>query len=360
MRVLALDFDLSAEQKMLQESLSDLFADAVDANSLVRLDSAELRALGAKLDGSLYEMGLAGILVPEQDGGLDMGLLTLAVIAEQLGRNAAPTSLLRNALAAWVITQAGSDAQKEKWLSRLLSGQIHAAFAIEDADWLPDRGSVPAGESGLRKRNVEGGELAGLFVVGLAGGQLGLADPGAVRIEPRENLLDVTRPIADLSITPEQVEPLADSNALLDRLRDAHLILLAADAYGAGQRTLDISTEYAMTRRQFDQVIGAFQGLKHQLANMAAEIYPSRFLVWYAAHAWDEGFADSSYSSALAKAHVPDVAVRTARGSVEAHGGIGYTWEYPLHIFLKRAMYDREVWAGVETHRSRVAVAAGW
>lgn len=355
-----MDFDLSAEQKMLQESLSDLLADAVDANNLVRLDASELRELGARLDGSLYEMGLAGILVGEQDGGLDMGLLTLAVIAEQLGRSAAPTSLLRNALAAWVITQAGDQAQKDKWLPSLLSGEVRAAFAIEEGDWLASGGAAPLDDGNLRKRNVEGGELAGLLVVALPGGLLGLAEPDAVRADPRDNPLDVTRPIADLSIVSGQVELLAHSNAVVDRLRDAHLILLAADAYGAGQRALDLATEYAMTRRQFDQVIGAFQGLKHQLANMAAEIYPSRFLVWYAAHAWDERFADSVYSSALAKAHVPDVAVRTARGSVEAHGGIGYTWEYPLHIFLKRAMYDREVWAGVETHRSRVAAAAGW
>lgn len=345
---------------MLQESLSELLADAVDANSLVRFDPADVRALGAKLDGSLYEMGLAGILVAERDGGLEMGLLTLAVIAEQLGRNAAPTSILRNALAAWVVADAGDQAQKDKWLPQLLSGAVQAAFAINEQDWLAKGGAQVSEDGELQKHNVEGGELAGLFIVGLPDGQLGLATPDAVRLEPRENLLDVTRPIANLSIAAGKVVPLASQQVLLDRLRDAHLILLAADAYGAGRRALDLATEYAMNRRQFDQVIGSFQGLKHQLANMATEIYPSRFLVWYAAHAWDEGFPDSAYSSALAKAHVPDVAVRTARGSVEAHGGIGYTWEYPLHIFLKRAMYDREVWASVETHRSRVAVAAGW
>lgn len=345
---------------MLQESLSELLADAVDANSLVRLEPVDVRALGAKLDASMYEMGLAGILVSESDGGLGMGLLTLAVVAEQLGRNAAPSSILRNALAAWIIAEAGDQGQKEAWLPELLNGNIQAAFAINEEDWLSS-GSIKVSEDGaLLKRNIEGGELAGLFVVGLPDGRLGLATPDAVQIDPRENLLDVTRPIANLAISAGAVAPLASDQALLERLRDAHIILLAADAYGAGQRALDLATEYAMSRRQFDQVIGSFQGLKHQLANMATEIYPSRFLVWYAAHAWDEGFPDSVYSSALAKAHVPDVAVRTARGTVEAHGGIGYTWEYPLHIFLKRAMYDRENWAGVEIHRSRVAVSAGW
>lgn len=359
-KVFALDFDFSPEQKMLEESVSGLLADSVDSNRLVRFDAVELRGLGEAIDGKFHEMGLTGILVREADGGLEMGLLTLAVVAEQLGRHAAPTSLVRNALAAWVVSECGSADQKDRWLAPLLGGKIQAAFAIQGDGWLPEGWTRASVGEELGRRNVEGGEQAQLFIVGLAGNQLGLAQADFVEIVAPESPLDLTRPIADIAVASDRIETLDASNALVDRLRDAHLILLAADAYGAGQRALDLATEYATTRRQFDQLIGAFQGLKHQLANMAVEILPARFLVWYAAHAWDERFEDSAYSSALAKAHVPDVAVRIARAAVEAHGGIGYTWEYPLHLFLKRAMYDREVWAGVEVHRSRVAETAGW
>jgi alkylation response protein AidB-like acyl-CoA dehydrogenase len=354
------DFDLSAEQKMLQTSLSDLMADAVDANKLVRLNADEMDGLRAKLDSRLFGMGLAGILVPEAQGGLDMGLLTLALVAEELGRNAAPSSVVRNALAAWLIAVAGCEIQKSTWLAKLLDGSSHAAFAIRDAGWMPEEWAASPAKGEARKLNVEGAQDATLFIIGMEDGRLGLLPANSAQIHSNGDPLDATRPIGDVTFASAKIEPLCTSATLANRLRDAHLTLLAADAYGAGQRAFDLSTDYVKTRRQFDRVIGSFQGLKHQLANMALEIHPSRFLVWYAAHAWDVGAEDAAYASALAKAHVPDVAVRIARASVEAHGGIGYTWEYPLHLFLKRTMFDREAWAGVEDHRARAAVLAGW
>jgi alkylation response protein AidB-like acyl-CoA dehydrogenase len=350
------DFDLSAEQKMLQTSVSDLMLDTVDANKLVRLGGDEMDALRTKLDAELFGMGLAGILVPEADGGSDMGLLTLAIVAEELGRHAGPSSILRNALAAWLIAAAGSEAQKSLWLPPLLDGSSRAAFAIGNTA----RSSVSPATNETHALNVEGALDAALFIVGLEDGRLGLLRSEAAQIHRKGDPLDATRPIGDVTFAPGMAEPLDASESHVSRLRDAYLTLLAADSYGAGQRAFDLATEYVKTRRQFDRVIGSFQGLKHQLANMALEIHPARFLAWYAAHAWDIGAEDAAYSSALAKAHVPDVAVRTARASIEAHGGIGYTWEYPLHIFLKRAMFDREAWAGVEEHRARTAALAGW
>ena len=141
---------------------------------------------------------------------------------------------------------------------------------------------------------------------------------------------------------------------------DALYILSAADACGAGNRALAMAVAYANTRRQFDRLIGSFQGLKHQLADRVAEMEPVRYLVWYAAHAWDAIPEKRSYAASLAKAHASEVAVRTARAAVEAHGGIGYTWEYPLHIYLKRAMFNRIAFGLPMSHRARSAALAGW
>src|SRR5690606_31711344 len=116
----------------------------------------------------------------------------------------------------------------------------------------------------------------------------------------------------------------------------------------------------AKTRKQFDKLIGSFQGLKYQIANAATEHEPCRNLFWYAAHCFDAIPADSERFAALAKAHVTDVAVRVARMAVEAHGGIGFTWEYPLHYFLKRAMFDRSYLGLPAAHRERAARLAGW
>lgn len=356
-----MDFDLSAEQKMLQSSLSGLLADTVDPARLVQMDAAQVDELRAKVDAALFDMGLAGILVGEADGGLGLDLLTLAVVAEELGRHAAPSCIVRNALAAWTLSQVGDEAQKERWLPGLLDGRLRAAFAVQDAaGWSPECWAEPASDAPLRRRNVEGARDADILIVGLAGPRLGVASREAVLIDDPRAPLDATRPVDDITVPAQAVEPLQASGDLVERLRDAHLTLLAADAYGAGQRAFDMSVEYAKTRSQFDRLIGSFQGVKHQLANLAVEIHPARFLAWYAAHAWDSARQDAEYSSALAKAHVPDVAVRTARATVEAHGGIGYTWEYPLHLYLKRAMFDRVAWGGVEEHRARAASLAQW
>lgn len=356
-----MDFDLSSEQKMLQDGLSEFLGDAVDPTRLVQMDVAEVDALRMAVDAGLFDMGLAGILVDEAQGGLDLGLLTLAVVAEELGRHAAPSSVVRNALAAWIIASCGDEAQKARWLGDLLSGGVRAAFAVQEGDsWSPEAWTSALDGVPLAKRNVEGGADADLLIVALAGPRLGIAHgAGIIRKEPRP-AVDTTRPVIDLAIPREAIEDLGGSEAFVGRLRDAQLALLAADAYGAGQRAFDMSVEYAKTRTQFDRLIGSFQAIKHQLANMALEIHPAKYLTWYAAHAWDSVPSDVEHSTALAKAHVPDVAVRTARATVEAHGGIGYTWEYPLHLFLKRAMYDRVAWGGVEEHRARVAALSAW
>jgi alkylation response protein AidB-like acyl-CoA dehydrogenase len=144
------------------------------------------------------------------------------------------------------------------------------------------------------------------------------------------------------------------------RVRDAGLVLLAADAFGAGSRLVDMCVQYAKTREQFGVTIGHFQALKHQLANMAVEIEPARALYWYAAHAFDHIQQEAPRSAALAKAHIADRAMQIARDAVEAHGGIGFTWECDVQLWFKRVMFDR-AWLGAPSvHRERAAKLAGW
>ena len=121
-----------------------------------------------------------------------------------------------------------------------------------------------------------------------------------------------------------------------------------------------MATEYAKTRVQFGQTIGHFQGLKHQLADMALEAEPTVGLYWYAAHCFDHDREQSSLQASLAKAHITDIYAQVSRKAVEAHGGIGYTWEYGIHVWLKRATFDRAFLGRPESHRARVADLAGW
>src|SRR5690349_20353066 len=118
--------------------------------------------------------------------------------------------------------------------------------------------------------------------------------------------------------------------------------------------------EYAKTRHQFGVPIGQFLGLKHQLADMAVAVEPSRGLYWFAAHAWDDVPAEAPAAAALAKSHLCERFLQAARDAIEAHGGIGYTWEFDTQIVLKRAMFDFALFGTPATHRARYADLARW
>jgi alkylation response protein AidB-like acyl-CoA dehydrogenase len=202
---------------------------------------------------------------------------------------------------------------------------------------------------------------ADLIVVCTAGPGLALVerDAAGVTIEPFEGV-DRVRPLDQLTLRDTPCEALPGGAEAAPRLRDAGLVLLAADAFGAGRRLVDMSVEYAKNREQFGVTIGHFQALKHQLADMAIEIEPSRGLFWYAAHAFDHIQDEAPRTAAIAKAHICDRAMQIARDAVEAHGGIGFTWECDVQMWFKRVMFDRAFLGQPSLHRERAAQLGGW
>jgi len=204
------------------------------------------------------------------------------------------------------------------------------------------------------------GRLADVIVVGTAGPGLAVeGGAGGVNPTPFDGV-DRARRLDNLRLEGAACEVLPGGRAAAPRLRDAALCLLAADAFGTGRRLLDLCVTYARQREQFGVTIGHFQGLKHQLANMAVEIEPARALFWYAAYAFDHIPQEAERSAALAKAHVTDRAMQIGRDAVEAHGGIGFTWECDVQIWFKRAMFDRAYMGLPSVHRERAARLAGW
>jgi alkylation response protein AidB-like acyl-CoA dehydrogenase len=354
-----MQFDLSDEQKLLFDTVQRLLRDA-DAKSgpVERLNSALYASSPIWL--RLSELGLTGLLVSNERGGLGDELLTLAVIADALGYAGAGTPAIPQVLAAWLL--ASSDLY-QGLLDRVLANESLAAFAMLEAPnrWRPEQWQLAGATLSGVKLHVIGGADADLFIVGLAGGELAVVDAKAhgVAVEPMSSL-DGTRPIATIRFANVASRILALPSAASSRLHDALLVLDAADAFGAARRALDIAVDYSKTRQQFGRPIGAFQAIKHQLANMAVDVEPCRALIWYAAHAWDRQFADCSRTAALTNAHVTEVAVKTARTATEVHGGLGFTWEYPLHVWLKRAIVDHVHLGTPIEQRARVATLSGW
>ena len=145
-----------------------------------------------------------------------------------------------------------------------------------------------------------------------------------------------------------------------ERLTDAAAVLLAADAFGAASKLIDLDVAYSQSRVQFGQPIGQFQAVKHMIARLATGLEPTRALWWYAAYALDHLPREASRAASLAKAHISERAMTAARESVELHGGYGFTWECEVQMWFKRIMFDRTFLGTPEQHRERCAELAGW
>jgi acyl-CoA dehydrogenase len=197
--------------------------------------------------------------------------------------------------------------------------------------------------------------------VGLAAGGLGLVEarsPG-VTLEAMDGL-DMTRPLAAVDFDNAEVTLLANGPDGAQRMVDAALVLLAADAFGGSSRILEMTRDYTLLREAFGARLAEFQGVKHQLANLVLEIEPTRGLYWFAAYAFDNWVERSAHAASLAKGHAAEVFLQTARMGTELHGGIGFTWAYDAHIWLKRAMFDF-AWGGRPDRLfERAADLAGW
>jgi alkylation response protein AidB-like acyl-CoA dehydrogenase len=359
------NFDLSEEQELLQETVRQFLENECPPTALREIFDGET-GFSESLWKGMSQMGLSGLHLPEEQGGAGLEILDLAIVSEVLGRMAAPGPFLGHSLAGLAIAAGGSRAQKARWLPALATGDAigTVAFAEEGGAWLPEQWTLPGGPQ-LRgtKNHVLFAAQADLAVVGVAGGGLSLVDlkQGASGLEIKDiDGADRTRRLCQVRFADTPAEELPDGRAAAARVRDVALVLLAADAFGGASRLVEMSVEYAKTREQFGVTIGHFQALKHQLANMAVEVEPARGLYWYAAHAMDHVPDEAVRTAAVAKAHITDRYMQVARDAVEAHGGIGFTWECDVQIWFKRAMFDRAFLGTPSLHRERAAQLAGW
>jgi alkylation response protein AidB-like acyl-CoA dehydrogenase len=359
------NFDLTDEQRMLQDTVHQYLENECPPTRLREIFDGDT-GFDAVLWKGLVELGLAGLNIPEEYGGAGLEILDLAVAAETLGYHAAPVPLLGHALAALAISQGGSAEQKQKWLPALATGDLLGTVALAEpgGHWQPGEWTVEAGKTLSGQKDwVPGADQADLIVVGVSGGGLAVVDKTAAAGQIESVVVDGadrTRRMSALTFDAAPCELLPEGSAASARLRDVALVLLAADAFGGATRLVEMCVEYAKTREQFGVIIGHFQALKHQLANMALDVEPARGLYWYAAHAQDHAVDEAEELAAIAKAHITDQFMQVARDSVEAHGGIGFTWECDVQIWFKRAMFDRGFMGAPSVHRERALQLSGW
>lgn len=330
-------FHLSEEQVAIQDAIRGTLADCWQLEQQHKFSDGDADFDQSSWD-ALMALGLGSILLP--DSG--MGLLDAALVCEVAGEAAAPGPLIGQLLGVAAVARSSNDAAKAH-LAGLEAGTTIATLALGDSPY------------------VQCARSAQIFLTGSRESGIALVEAGEGVIIEAVKSTDRSRPVSKVSFDGAATHPLFPAgDPMVGKLLDAALVLIAADSLGGAQKCTDMSVAYTKEREQFGRPIGSFQGLKHQLAHMALDVEPARAQVWYAAYAHDADLPDAERAAAMAKAHLCDVYVRTTRAAIAAHGGIGYTWEYGLNYWFRRAAVNR-AWLGSPAHhRARAADLAGW
>ena len=348
---------ITEEQTMLQDSVKKFVENELNLEKVRELFD-EPNGLTDELWNAIAEQGWLGILVPEENGGMGMGVQELAVVCEELGRGVVPGPFLSTVLAAHLIALAGTDAAKQAWLENIVAGQARATLAL-----IEDTPEINLSQIGTKAVKDNGGYLlngkkllvadalgANVFVVAARkeDGALAffLVDRSAGGVTVKENKLrDLTARSGNIYLENVSV----DADAVMDsgaeeayqKVLNVANVCIAADCLGGADYIHKLTVAYAKERTQFGTLIGSFQAVKHPLVDLFAQIESARSANGYAAWAVDADVDDVNTAAAVARNTGTQAYRDTTNVCLQAHGGIAFTWEYDLHIFLKRAKHNQ-------------------
>lgn len=372
-----MNFGFTQEQELLRAEVRK-FLDQNATLEDVRSWGETEAGYSPELWRHMAELGWVGLTLPEAYGGAGLDLVTLVVLLEEAGRTLLPSPLISTLMASRAILLAGDDAQKTRWLPELAQGKKIGTLAyVEDNDGPGPEGVRLAGKAdgdGFRlsgiKRHVPDAVSADLFVVAFRGegDEISLAvigrDQDGVGVDSHP-AMDASKPTGSLSLSDVVVEPgavLASASStasVFAHLLDVGATAVTAEAVGVAEGAHATTTQFAKQRVQFDQVIGTYQGVKHPLAEMFVDIESFKSLVYYAAWALDEGSEGASSAASRAKAYASEVLPRLGIDCVQLHGGVGYTWEYDIQLYLKRSKWFRPAFGDADYHYERIAMLGG-
>jgi alkylation response protein AidB-like acyl-CoA dehydrogenase len=330
-----MDFDFNDEQREIKSTAHDFLASRFKPDKV-----RELAESDSPYDDALWneicDLGWPGIAIAEEHGGQGLGTVEAVILAEEMGYALAPSPWISNLCAAFFVEDAGSDEQKAKWLPGMASGAERGscAFTLED--------------------NPVVGAAKGSVALLLGSGEgARIVESGDAELE-RLDLIDTAR--AYFRVTASGGDDLPGD---VSRPADRSVVVLAAELVGVAARALDMANAYAKEREQFGRPIGAYQAVSHACAQMLLEVEGARSTTLYAAWALDHEPESGPLAASMAKAYASDAGWRVPAASLQVHGGIGFTWEHDLHLWLKRGKANAYLWGDAREHRARVAALIG-
>ncbi|MFF9092755.1 acyl-CoA dehydrogenase family protein [Streptomyces sp. NPDC014802] len=347
------DLLYSEEEEALRAAVRDLLTDhcaPADVIARVETDAPHDRALWKSLAEG---MGLAGLLVPEDQGGQGASHREVAVVLEELGRAVAPVPYLTSAVVATEALLACGDAEL---LAALASGRTIGALAVglhlaPGAAFTAVR--VQDGLLHGELRGIADASVADVLLVPAEDGGLYAVEANAATITAQASL-DLTRPVATVRLDGAPGRRLGDAEPAVRRALRAAAGLLASEQLGVADWALTETVRYLKERKQFNRPVGGFQALKHRLAQLWLEVVNLRAAARGAADALASG-EDTDVIVSVAQAYAAPVAVHAAEEALQLHGGIGMTWEHPIHLYLKRAKADSIAYGTAGAHREALA-----
>ena len=348
-----MNLDFSDDQKGLQDQIRRFLADQCPLSApRAILEGSE--PFDRKLYRGLAEMGVLGAAIPEAYGGVGLSHLELCLAAEELGRALAPVPVSSSIyLAAEFLLQAGSEAQKLAWLPKLASGEAVGTFALVEGQGRMSADRIRAAVKDSRlsgvKSPVPDGDCADVAIVAARSGAgrgeaaislfvVDLNGPGVTR-ETLESI-DPSRSQARISFDGAAADPLGgegDGWRIAETVMDRAAILMAFEQLGGADRALEMARDYALERMAFGRQIGAFQAIKHMLADMYVSATLARSNAYYGAWALAAGAAELPLAAATARVSATQAFQHCATNNIQVHGGMGFTWAFDCHLFYRRS-----------------------
>ena len=349
-----MNFDFSDDQKLLRDQARKFLFDKCDRKSVRTILDDDQLHYHKELWSQISEMGWTGTAIPEEYGGLGLGMLELCVIAEELGRSLAPTPFSSSIyLFAEFIKNYGSEDQKKKFLPLIASGEKIGTFALSETNGTPKSSNVKTEYSSEKingyKSPVSDGETADYLIIAANSDNKGNRNSLSLYIvdlhqdgvsKTSLETIDPTRPACSIKFENVKAELLGEQGMAWDMTENIFnraAVLYSFEQVGGAQVSLDEAKKYSMERFAFGRQIGSFQALKHKMADMYVKIELARSNAYYGAWALSTDSNELPVAAAGARVSASDAFNYAAKENIQIHGGVGFTWDYDCHLFYRRS-----------------------